>query len=591
MIKQNYTSVFKLFMCALLCIMVASPSFAQEKNEDDKNIGTEVVNVVKAYTPTISDAFKVKQVPKLNDSVTTTKKKINYSIFSVPVASTFVPAKGKATGVKKAKREKLYDSYGSVALGNFTNALVDFYTSRALERDETLDLSFNHHSSQGGIDGVILDDQFFDTKLEASYKKNDRDLNWGADAGLQHQIYNWYGLPEEQITFDPAVLDGIDERQTYFTAFAGANLSIEDSYFKEGEVLIRGFFDGESSTEVRALLKPTFEIPISGELITTDFTIDYLGGSFDRGFFTDEELKYSSLFVGVTPNLLILRDDLTVNLGASIFYAFDPENSDSDFFIYPQVTASYRLVDEFVIAYGGIEGKLIQNSYYGFAQGNQFVSPTLNIVPTDQQYDAYVGVKGKLLPNLGYNLRGSYISENNKPLYRLNAVNSFSDPGSGFAFGNSFNVIYDDVNTISVFGELNVNVNRNFTLGINAEVFDYNTDNEQEAWNLPTIQGSLFGDYQINDHWFAGANIFYVGQREDLFIPDNLGNPLSPVTPELLNLDSYFDVNAQLGYRFEKQLTAFLKLNNIAGNEYARWANYRVQGFQVLGGVTYKFDF
>ena len=38
--------------------------FAQKKEE---NIGSEVVNIVKPYTPTISDAFKVKESPNLND--------------------------------------------------------------------------------------------------------------------------------------------------------------------------------------------------------------------------------------------------------------------------------------------------------------------------------------------------------------------------------------------------------------------------------------------------------------------------------------------------------------------------------------------
>ncbi|MEC8885006.1 MAG: TonB-dependent receptor, partial [Bacteroidota bacterium] len=76
---------------------------AQEKD----NLGTEVVNVVKPYTPEIGDAFKVKATPALNDSVNTAKKKVTYGIFSVPVASTFTPAKGKAAQVEKAKPVKL----------------------------------------------------------------------------------------------------------------------------------------------------------------------------------------------------------------------------------------------------------------------------------------------------------------------------------------------------------------------------------------------------------------------------------------------------------------------------------------------------
>ena len=73
---------------------------AQKK---DKNIGTEVVNVVKPYTPTISDAFKVKETPIMGDDDNTQKKHIEYNIFSFPVASTFTPAKGKAAGVESVK--------------------------------------------------------------------------------------------------------------------------------------------------------------------------------------------------------------------------------------------------------------------------------------------------------------------------------------------------------------------------------------------------------------------------------------------------------------------------------------------------------
>jgi hypothetical protein len=38
-------------------------------------------------------------------------------------------------------------------------------------------------------------------------------------------------------------------------------------------------------------------------------------------------------------------------------------------------------------------------------------------------------------------------------------------------------------------------------------------------------------------------------------------------------------------------LTFFLKLNNIGNQAYEKWLNYPVQGFQVLGGANYKFDF
>ena len=51
-------------------VLISHFSFSQKKEE---NIGTEVVNVVKPYTPTISDAFKIKETPATEDEVSVTK--------------------------------------------------------------------------------------------------------------------------------------------------------------------------------------------------------------------------------------------------------------------------------------------------------------------------------------------------------------------------------------------------------------------------------------------------------------------------------------------------------------------------------------
>ena len=582
---QKRTYIFSLLFLSLCGSVIA---------QEEDNIGTETVTVVKPYSPTVSDAFKIKSSPSLNDSIVLQKKKINYSIFSVPVASTFTPAKGKASGVEKTPPPTLYNSYASVGLGNYNNALVDFYTSREFNRGEDLlDFGLTHNSSRGDLDSTPLDTDFYNTKLNASYAKKDRYMDWGASIGLQHQLYNWYGIQSELFSEDE--INAIDETQDYFNAQAKAHFNMEDSPFKSGNVLLRRFWDATESAENRAVINPTFELPITEELITVAAKVDYVGGNFKNGTITElentGEKKYSHLQAGVTPSLLILRDDLTLNLGANIVYGLDLENSENNFYIYPAVTASYRLLEENVIAYGGIEGELKQNSYYDFVNENPYVSPTLDIMPTDQQYEGYLGLKGQLTSNIGYNLKGSYMAENRKPLFYQNTVNTSRMDEKSYYYGNSFQVFYDDVKTLGVFGEINVDVNRNFSLGVNAEFYDYDTETDNPAWNLPSIKGSLFLDYQITDQWYMGANLFFVGERDALTsiaLTDNVPPTISysPIT-----LDSFFDANAHLGYRFNDQLSIFLKASNIANNNYQRWANFRVQGFQALAGVSYKFDF
>ncbi|EIJ39125.1 outer membrane receptor protein [Galbibacter orientalis DSM 19592] len=588
---QRHTMRKNLIISALLILSSSYTVMAQEKETDEKqdeNIGTQVVNVVKPYTPTISDANKIQEKPSLNDSITTAKKTINYNIFSVPVASTFTPAKGKATGLQKAVKERLYNSYLSLGLGNYNSAKLDFYTSHDFSRDESLDVMLNHHSSQGGIDNVVLDDKFYNTSLEAYYRQRDRYMSWGVNGGFKHQIYNWYGIP--QGVYSETQINSIDEKQSYYTGFVGANMDFVDSYFTGGEIYYRRFWDGFSSGENRAVLKPKFQFPVGEELLSLDVEVDYVGGNFDRQYANTDEINYSNIFGGVTPSIQILTDRLAINLGASVYYNQDLENSDGDVFFYPEVDVSYDIVEEYVAAYGGIKGDLKQNSYYEYAQENPYVSPTINMMPTDQKYNGFAGLKGRFLPNVGYNIKGSYIKENNKYLYRSNSYNTGSDSGivndEGYAFGNSFEVVYDDVTTISVFGEINVDLTRDFTLGINGQFSDYSTDDEAEAWNLPTIKGSLFGNYS-KGKWSAGVNAFYIGERKDYINSPNL---LPSEGPIVRNLDGYFDLNANIGYDITEQWSAFIKANNITGSQYDRLVNYPVQGFQILAGAAYKFD-
>ncbi|RRQ49217.1 TonB-dependent receptor [Maribacter algicola] len=573
----------------LAMLMMAPWAMAQEETKD---LGTETVTVTKAYTPTVSDAFKIKSMPNLNDSIVLQKKKINYSIFSVPVASTFTPSKGTASRVERVPPPELFNTYASAGAGNYGNATAEFYTTREVDRDATFDLGFNHNSSRGSIEGVQLDNIFADSRLDASFKKRDRDLDWGADIALQHQLYNWYGLPEG--VYDEATVNGINERQNYFMGEVGGHINVEESFFNRLDLKYRRFWDSVKSGENRAILNTSFEAPLNDEIFAIGAKVDHVAGNFENASVNsptnDQGISYSQLQVGISPVLMMRRDDLSLNLGVNLVYGMNLEASEGNFYIYPAVKASYRLLDETVIAYGGVEGELRQNSYYDFVEENTFVSPTLTIAPTDSQYNAYIGLKGQLLPNLSYNIKGSYTAENSTPLFKLNAQNNFRDDEKGYYFGNSFEVFYDDIKTIGIFGELNVDVNRNFTLGINAEVYDYNTETDNPAWNLPNLKGSLFMDYQIGEKWFAGANLFYVGEREDFSTVVVQNVPVSDYPATLISLDGFFDANAHLGYRVDNQLSIFLKAANIANNNYQRWANYPVQGLQVMAGATYKFD-
>ncbi len=578
MLKQIKNIIIVIFV---FCV---TQVFSQNRKQTKDTINTEVVNVVKPYTPKISDAFKVKEIPSIDDEVTAAKKEIKYNIFSIPVASTFTPSKGKAADVDKAKKAKLYDNYASIGVGSYTSILGEIYLNHAINRSESVGGYISHHSSQGGIDNLLLEDAFSNTIINVNYARMLSEYSWNVDANYQHQVFNWYGLP--QPLFGQTLADAINPQYKFFTFDFGGEIKFDNKLINSGSMRFRRFADDFDSGENRFVFKTNFDIPLRNGKLNTSIKLDYLGGAFDRSFFGTNELKYGNFQIGVSPSYQIIEGDFTINLGVSAYYLNDTEGGKNKFFIYPKLTASYKMVDEILIAYGGIEGDLIQNSYYDFAKENPFVSPTLFVKPTDQQYDAYVGLKGKLSNTMSYNIRGNYYADRDKALFKANPVLLVNE--EPYQNGNSYSVVYDDVTTFSVFGEINVDINRNFNLGIKAEYFTYSTDDESEAWNLPDFKASLFMDFQIDEHWFAGASLYYTGERKDQL---DIIDPFIPITPITITLESYFDANAHLGYRINDRWTTYIKANNIANQDYQRWLNYPVQGIQFLAGITYKFDF
>lgn len=566
-------SIYKNILFASLFLLGFS-AFSQEKE-----LGTEVVEIVKPYSPELSDAFKAKEVPNLTDSIAMEKRPIKYEINSVPVASTFTPEKGKAAQVEKAKREKLYNSYATLGLGNYTSVLGEFFTNFEISNEEEASLFFKHNSAEGKLDDILVENKYYDTRLDANYTNRNRDLSYGLDFGLEHQLYNWYGIPQQ--VFPIEQIAHIDPRQNYFSVNIGGNIAPKDSFFERGKANLRYTGDSHSSSEFNVLFKPEFVFPLEEISIKLGGDFDYLAGSFKRDFLNESGISYGFLKAGLIPSLSYQNEELAVSLGIGVYLGMNTEANTSNFAMYPKINASYRL-DEAVILYAGVEGGPRKNTYYDFKEENPFISPTLTIKPSRNIYEAFGGIKGLFENVFGYNFRASYGKTENKALFQANPFKPFSSGFEGYEYHNSFNVIYDDVDVLSVFGEVKLTLSERFSIGVNANYFNYSLTEEAQAWNLPDFKASLFSDFNITKELYGGASIFFVGERNDLIQKSG--------TPMEMTLDAYVDANLHLGYRFNDRLSIFAKGNNLFGEQYQKWMNFPVYGIQGMLGATYKFD-
>ena len=569
----------------ILIILLFSSGIIFSQKKKKEKLKTEEITVVKAYKPTVSDAFKINIGPEI-DSVELAKKELDYTINSIPVASTFTPAKGRAKTLKRDPKEHIYRNFVSAGYGNYNTPIVEAFISTSSSNYNEFGGFINYHSSSGGIEGVQLNDSFLDFDVDLFYKQLERDFKWQANGGFNYLSTNWYGLPAE-INFDNNVLNSINEKQSYTDVYLGGNIEIFDSLLYGAKANFSSLFDREKSRETRGTVSGILDFPIGREIINLALSFDFLGGVFEHDFLEINKLQYTFFNIGLSPNFEILRENLTVNAGLRLYYSLaSSQDEKSKFYIYPNITASFKIKNDNLVAYAGITGDLEQNSYKGFVVENPFVSPTLNIKRTSQQYNGYVGIKGFITSKFRFNAKVAYGNEEDKPLYKLNPskTDGTIEVQNGYEAGNSFQVVYDDVSTIHVSGELIVDLFESFKFGGNIEFNSYSLSTEEEAWNLPMLKSTLIARY-IQKKWSAGANLFLVTDRKD----ELTILPLA-TTVRIIN-SAYFDINLDALYNINDKVSVFLNLNNLLNSNYQQYTNFTVQGFQVFGGVKYKFNF
>lgn len=570
------------YIIFFILLMISSIGFSQKKKKE--KIATEEITVVKPFSPTVSEAIKIPMDPEIDSLDLEKKKEVLYSINSVPVASTFSPAKGKAKTLRRVPKERFYNNFISAGYGNYSTPIIEIFAHSNSSKYNDFGGFFNYHSSGGGIDGVVLNDDFRDLDIDLYYKQSERMFDWEVGAEIAYLSTNWYGL-SKQIDYSETTLNSIQERQTYTNVALEGKILFDDALIHKGDVLISRFSDKFKSGENHLELNSVIDFPIGRELMYSEISLELLNGKFENDFFKTKDLTYTYFNIGFSPNFEVIRENLTVNVGARLYYSITNNFEGSKFYIYPKVTASYNVSDEALIAYAGVIGDLQQNSYQNFAEENPFVSPTLYIQRTNQQYNAYAGIKGLLNSKVRFNIKAAYINENNKPLYKLNPslTDGSNTVDEGYEAANSFQIIYDDVNTIQFHGEVIFDLFKEFKFGGNIDFNSYSLKNEEHAWNLPLIKATLLGKY-TRKKWSAGADLFFSSDRKD---------EVAIITGENTRVtnSAYFDINLNGVYNLNDKFDFLLNINNILSNNYEVYTNYKVQGLQFFVGGKYKFDF
>lgn len=554
--------------------------FATVAHAQDK-LGTISVDIVKPYTPTIADVQKAAEETPKKDSITVAKKQVTYSSQSIPVASTFVPEKGKAVRIPvTAAKDSLYQSYVALAGGNYASIYGDAFLSIPFTATSDLSVDFTHHSSQDNVKEVETDSNFSHTQAQATYGYWGQAYQYSLSANVVHRLSHWYGVEDKTLL---PISESL--RQNYLTGGIAGDFSMTKGIFEGVDFFVKGTKDDFKSGEIQLKLRPSFRVAFNeGKTLYIKADVDYLQGGFDRAFASPLEITYKSAFLGIRPAYVRSSANYSLRLGMGAYYAKENNGEGGKIKVFPDIELSYNVAQKSLIPYGGITGNLEQLTYREQSFENPYLSPTQHLHPTYTPYDIFAGIRGALFQGFSYDLKAFYTRIEQMPMYQANEKYTLADR-KPYQYDNSYSIIYQDAMSFGAKATIRGKFSDSFYIDAFAKINTYSFDSlKAQERNLPLFTSALSASYSILPQWNVGTSFYYVGERKDI------KHSLPALTAEELTLDGFFDLNFSTDYTFLKRWTAFVDLSNVLGQNYQRWTSYPVQGFQFLVGVKYRFN-
>ncbi len=463
----------------------------------------------------------------------------------------------KPLRIKQEEISRIYGNYVSAGFGNFSSPYLEAWATTKRDKSRLLGAHFYHRSFRNGP----VDDRNSasgNTQLKVFGSRYSESLTLSSFAAFQNNLGYFYGYaPGTEVDRDTI-------RQSYNRFSAGAQLTntkISDFNFNLGT----GFSyitDSFEANESMLDLQFKSDYAIDGQrkvLITSAYHLISRNDAL-----VDSNVRH--LFKAGAAFQFSPVENLMLTVGAKA--AIDNDSiRNSKFHLYPDIHATYVLSQN-VSAYASLSGDMDKVSLHSLSEGNQWLNSDVPIFHTNRTIDFTAGLKGKAGSNMAFTTGLSAAKLNESYFYQ----NAISDRAK-------FDIVYDDLTRLTIFGEAVFSKNEVIQFSARGDYYNYSTDNLAEAWHRPTYRFSL--DTKFNIYRKVGFSIGLAG----------LGGMKAFDSESLqqVSLEEAIDLNAKLDYFLSRQVSVFVKLENMLSNDYPVFLNYPVRGFQAMGGVKWSF--
>lgn len=546
--RRLYKIILPGVALLFLCISVNAQQDTTKKRS---------VNITSTFKPVLRESAKINFTASPPEA-DTAKPQLKYNIPTQNLAFGYQPGSLKPLALQIDTDGRFDNSnYIKAGFGSLRTPYIQTGFSFGDGKTGGLNIYAKHVSSEGQLEFQNFSKT--DVKLDGFFQTQNN-MEW--DASLKSNQYRTYkyGFEPDSLSFPR------DSLRQNFQTFGGTigfhninktQFGISYSPSVKIDVFSDALKNNESNTVVDLPLQKSI-----GKVLGVN-----LGVTFDLTHLTPKsKTAINNTIYYLSPSILFKTPNVNIQGGIR------PSWDNKTFKMFPNIMAEIGTDDSRFTFQAGWTGYIRKTTYQYLASQNPWLWLPSSFLNTWIE-ERYAGFKGSVGDHFSYSAKVGFDKLNNQPLFVNDTV-----PGDG---GKSFVVVNEpQIKVLTFGGELGYTIQEKFSLITNVKFNQYTgLKVNEEAWGLLPVELNASMRLQaVKDLWFTTDLFAWTGAK--YMKSDGSAGELGGA----------FDLNAGLEFRITKYLNLWTQFNNIFNQQYQRWNQYPVYGFNFTGGVVFSFN-
>jgi len=632
---KNYIAILLIVSTMLLNGSLTAQTHTAQTHT--RSVDTKIVEVTRVYEGLIINDNRTEIPLKVNDSIFNFSQTFNYTI-----TPSYLPVFSVTSSINPANimtpAENPITNYGYIRLGmGYPLApLGDLYLHNRFTDNSFVNLYYNHRSYWGNV--PLITGQPADAAVDIPTSITDDNMQNDMGFAIEHRMGNIYmnaGVDYKHHNFvfrghDAGYLSYLSQhhlsyidairsdpgfirsalKQTY--QFATANIGVASKNLHEGFSYKADFTFGYTCDNARQNISEQTSTPVrefiggANGFITKTFDLTHtIGISFDyMAYNKGNASKWTDWKLTATPSYSYRKNGIYFFAGLDVEAVYASKNvpkrdsGDLRIRLYPNVTITGALNEYFTI-YAQVGGRTAINTYQKIAMENPYILPGLVVENTNTPFDVTIGVRGKMFDLMGYSFFGRYAFVDSMYFYVNSRERVYSaayptpfDTKHAYLLHN-FDVVYSKT-SLFMFGTDIDYTNAGFEARLRGRYYFYAINNKggvTAAYQKPAWEIGLDARYQYKNYLFQigitsrGTTPYLYQYPESPVDPYSGDNPI--IITETRHMSMYIDLGAQVEYRINKRLSAFVYGQNLLNWKYQNYYLYYAHGILGGGGITF----